>query len=87
MLSLQNVFDLGEPYWTFLWDIPFAMTNGYIATLSMVSASNQDDLSESQRATAGFLMTFSINLGILIAMGLTFAMPVPTLPDPGQCPL
>jgi equilibrative nucleoside transporter 1/2/3 len=85
MLSLQNVADFGEPYWTFLWNIPFAITNGYVGTLLLVDASNHADLNDSQRATAGFLMNFSTSLGILIAMFLTFAMPVPTVPDPGEC--
>jgi equilibrative nucleoside transporter 1/2/3 len=85
MISFQNVADLGEPYWRFFWMIPFALTNGYIGTLTVVSGSNHSELNEGQRVTAGFLMNFAINSGILIAMGLTFAIPTPRLPVTKEC--
>jgi equilibrative nucleoside transporter 1/2/3 len=85
VISIQNVINLGEPYWTFSWMIPFALTNGYIGTLTVVQATTNGRLSAVEQATAGFLMNFSIQSGILIASGLTFAMPATALP-PGNCP-
>lgn len=73
ILSIQQIVDLGDPYWTFLWDIPFALTNGYFGTLSLLYGSNNEQLLESERGLAGFLMSFSINAGIIVAMFLTFA--------------
>jgi equilibrative nucleoside transporter 1/2/3 len=79
MISLQNVVDLGEPYWTFLWMIPFAITNGFIGTISAVYGSNHSQLNEDQKQTAGFFMGLAINVGILCAIALTYAIPAPTL--------
>jgi equilibrative nucleoside transporter 1/2/3 len=79
MISLQNVVDLGEPYWTFLWMIPFAITNGFIGTITAVYGSNHSRLNEEQRTTAGFFMSLAINVGILCAMALTYAIPTPSL--------
>jgi equilibrative nucleoside transporter 1/2/3 len=79
MISLQNVVDLGEPYWTFLWMIPFAITNGFIGTITAVYGSNHSKLNEDQRQTAGFFMCLAINVGILCAMALTYAIPQPKL--------
>lgn len=75
MLSIQDVVDLGEPYWTFLWSIPFAVTNGYMSTVVMIFGSNHSALDTDQRRTAGFLMSFANTGGILAAMFLTYAMP------------
>ena len=75
MLSIQGVIDLGEPYWTFLWTVPFAVTNGYMATVAMIHGSNHSALNTDQRRAAGFLMSFANTGGILVAMFLTYAMP------------
>jgi equilibrative nucleoside transporter 1/2/3 len=76
MLSIQNVMDVGEPWWTIAWMVPFAVTNGYSATVSMIYGSNCERLSMSQRKYAGLLLSFAVNAGIIIAMGLTYAMPM-----------
>ncbi|KAH0791771.1 Nucleoside transporter family protein [Histomonas meleagridis] len=75
MLTIENVVNLGDPYWTFLWTIPFAVTNGYFGTVSMLYGSNNEKVPSEDRGLAGFLMSFSITAGILAAMFLTFAMP------------
>ena len=75
MLSIQCVINVGEPYWTICWQIPFALTNGYSGTVSIIYGSNNEKCSMEQRRLASFLMTFAINAGILIAMFLTYAMP------------
>ena len=75
MLSIQCVIDVGEPYWTICWQIPFALTNGYSGTVSIIYGSNNEKCSMEQKKQASFLMTFAINAGILIAMFLTYAMP------------
>jgi equilibrative nucleoside transporter 1/2/3 len=77
MLSIQGVIDVGEPWWTIAWDVPFAIMNGYSATVSMIYASNHEQLTSEQKEFAGFLVSFAINAGLLMAMGLTFAMPRP----------
>jgi equilibrative nucleoside transporter 1/2/3 len=82
MISLEKVLDLGEPYWTFLWMVSFATTNGYVGTVSVVHGSNHSKLDEDEKRTAGFLMNFAVNGGILGAMFLTFAMPQH---DSGKC--
>jgi equilibrative nucleoside transporter 1/2/3 len=85
LLSLQNVIDLGEPYWTFLWMVPFAITNGSIGTRTVVVASGHSKLDPEEKKIGGFLMTLAINLGILAAMGLTYALPQATLPTKSDC--
>lgn len=75
MVSIQGVLDLGEPYWTFLWMIPFAVSNGWMSTLLMVHGSNHTDLSPDQKRTAGFIMSFATTGGILAAMFVTYALP------------
>ena len=77
IISLQKIVNLGEPWFTVIMQIPFALTNGYFGTVCMIHGSNHQALNESQKATAGFLMTFAINAGIIVAMFLTYAMPTP----------
>lgn len=77
ILSLQKVMNVGDPYWTFVWTIPFAITNGYSGTVAMIHGTNHSKLSSECRRYAGFLMSFAINFGIFIAMWLTFAFPKP----------
>ncbi|OHS93195.1 Nucleoside transporter family protein [Tritrichomonas foetus] len=78
IISLQNVINLGEPWWTFIWMCPFALTNGYSGTVAMIHGSGHPNLvTEDMKRTAGFLMPFAVNAGILVAMGMTYAMPDP----------
>ena len=77
IISLQNIINLYEPFWTFLLMIPFALTNGYFGTVAMVHGSNHSLLTFEQKRFAGLLMSFGINAGILAAMTLTFIMPKP----------
>jgi equilibrative nucleoside transporter 1/2/3 len=77
VLSIQGVFDLNEPWWTLAWMAPFALTNGYGGTVSLIYGSTNEGLSMSQRKYAGLLVSFAVNAGLLLAMGLTFAMPRP----------
>jgi equilibrative nucleoside transporter 1/2/3 len=86
LLSLQDVIDLGEPYWTFLWMVPFAITNGAIGTRTVVVASGHSKLDSDTKKIGGFLMNLAINIGILGAMALTYALPNATLPTKGDCP-
>lgn len=75
MVSIQGAVDLGEPYWSICWQIPFALTNGYCGTVSLIYGSNHEKCSMEQRKQASFLISFAINAGILLAMCLTYAMP------------
>ena len=77
ILSLQNIVNMGEPWFTVFMQIPFALTNGYFGTVCMIYGSNHPNLTAEQKAVSGFLMTFAINAGILLAMGFTYAMPIP----------
>lgn len=79
MISLQGAVNLGEPYWTFLWIIPFAASNGYFGTVAIILGSNHSKLTPEGKRFAGFLMSFAVNAGILLAMCLTFAIPKPKL--------
>lgn len=76
IVSIQHKFK-AEPWWTFGWMIPFALSNGYFGTVQMIYGSNPDELTLEQRKFAGFLMSFAVNAGILCAMGLTFLLPTP----------
>ncbi|OHT03568.1 Nucleoside transporter family protein [Tritrichomonas foetus] len=75
MVSIQGVVNLGEPYWTICWQMPFALTNGYCGTVSLIYGSNHEQCSMEQRKQASFLISFAINAGILLAMFLTYVMP------------
>lgn len=75
ILSISGVLDLGEPYWTFLWMVPFSVSNGYMSTVAIVYGSNHSELTVPQRQMAGLLMSFAISSGILLSMCLTYAMP------------
>lgn len=75
MISIQGAADLGEPYWSILWQIPFALTNGYCGTVSLIYGSNHEKCDLEQRKQGSFLISFAINAGILLAMCLTYAMP------------
>lgn len=77
MISLQKLVNLGEPWYTIFMMIPFALTNGYFGTVVMIQASTSDRLNDEQKKIAGFLMAFAINFGIIIAMFLTYVMPIP----------
>ena len=77
IISLQGILNLGEPWFTMIMQIPFALTNGYMGTVCMIYGSNHPKLTNDQKISAGFLMTFAINAGILVAMALTYAMPTP----------
>lgn len=79
MISLQGHAKLGEPYWTYFWMIPFAVSNGYFGTVAIIFGSNHSKLSPEGKRFAGFLMSFAVNAGILLAMCLTFAIPKPNL--------
>lgn len=75
MISIQGAVNLGEPWWTFCWMIPFALSNGYFGTIQMIYGSNVQTQSFEQRQYASFLMSFAVNAGILAAMGLSLAVP------------
>ena len=75
MISIQGVYNFGEPYWSICWQIPFALTNGYCGTVSLIYGSNHEKCTMEQRKLASFLVSFAINAGILVAMFLTYAMP------------
>lgn len=75
MISIQGVCNCGEPYWSICWQIPFALTNGYCGTVSLIYGSNHEKCTMEQRKQASFLVSFAINAGILIAMFFTYAMP------------
>jgi equilibrative nucleoside transporter 1/2/3 len=77
MISLQGVADLGEPYWTFAWMIPFAVSSGFVGTVTVVHGNNHSKIRDTEDGMrcAGFLMNLAVNIGILLAMSLTFALP------------
>lgn len=76
MISIQGVINLGEPYWSIFWQIPFAITNGYCGTTSLIYGSNHENLANSQqKQLASFLISFAINAGIFTAMFMTYLMP------------
>lgn len=75
MVSIQGAANLGEPYWSICWQIPFALTNGYCGTVSLIYGSNHEKCNMEQRKQGSFLISFAINAGILVAMCLTYAMP------------
>ena len=78
ILSIQKILNLGDPWWTFAWDIVFAISNGYAGTNNMIHANSHPEIkSPEDKRLAGFCMPFAINAGILCAMGLTAAMPIP----------
>jgi equilibrative nucleoside transporter 1/2/3 len=77
ILSLQQIISVDEPFWTFIWNIPFAFTNGYFGTISLIYGANHSQLSPEKKEYAGYLLSFSVNGGILLAMGLTFCLPTP----------
>lgn len=76
IFSIQKRFK-AEPWWTFAWMIPFAISNGYFGTVQIIYGSNPDELNSEQKKFAGFIISFAVNAGILCAMGLTFLMPKP----------
>ena len=75
IISIQRVVNLGDPWWTFAWMIPFGISNGMGSTVQVIYGANHDELSFEQRKYAGLLVSFAINAGILAAMGLTAALP------------
>ena len=77
MISIQQVVDLGDPWWTFVWMVPFALSNGMSGTVQVIYGANHDDLTFEQRRYAGLLVSFAVNAGILAAMILTMAIPTP----------
>lgn len=76
IIAIQKRISL-DPWWTFVFMIPFAISNGYFGTIQIIYGSNPEELTLEQRKFAGFLMSFSVNAGILCAMGLTFVLPTP----------
>ena len=69
---LKNV----DPWWTYSWDVIFALSNGYFGTVCMVYGNGHPELNDiDDKRTAGFLMPFAVNAGILAAMGVTFLLP------------
>ena len=78
ILSIQRVINVGDPWWTFSWDVIFALSNGYFGTVCMIYGNGHPSLNTPEdKQFAGFLMPFAVNAGILAAMGLTLAMPKP----------
>jgi equilibrative nucleoside transporter 1/2/3 len=77
MISIQGLVDFNEPWWTIGWMVPFAITNGYSGTVSLIYGCNHEKLSMTHRKYAGLLVSCSVNVGILCSMGLTFALPKP----------
>ena len=77
MISIQKVVNLGDPWWTFFWMIPFGISNGMSGTVQIIYGANHDELTFAQRKTAGLLVSFAVNAGILMAMILTMAIPTP----------
>ena len=77
ILTLQNVIKNVEPMWTFLWDIVFALSNGYFGTVVMIYGNSQGSLNNDDKKFAAFLMSFAINAGIFLAMFLALALPTP----------
>lgn len=77
IMTIQKYVNIGEPLWTIFMMIPFALSNGYFGTVSIIYGSNYSTLTAEQKRFAGLLMSFSVNAGILAAMGLTFVLPTP----------
>ena len=77
MLSIQQVVNLGDPWWTFAWMIPFAVSNGMAGTVQVIYGANHEDLTFEQRRYAGLLVSFAVNAGILFAMIVTLIIPTP----------
>ena len=78
ILSIQRVISVGDPWWTFSWDVVFALSNGYFGTVCMIYGNGHPSLETPEdKQFAGFLMPFAVNAGILAAMGLTAALPTP----------
>ena len=77
MLSIQQIFNLGDPWWTFAWMIPFGISNGMFGTVQIIYGANHDQLTFEQRKYAGLLVSFAVNAGILFAMILTSVLPTP----------
>lgn len=75
MISIERIVNVGDPYWTIAWQIPFALSNGYFGTVNLVYGSNHDKLTTEGKAVAGLLISFAVNFGILLAMIFTFALP------------
>ncbi|EAX92073.1 Nucleoside transporter family protein [Trichomonas vaginalis G3] len=79
IISIQKIVNFREPWFTLALQIPFALTNGYVGTILMIYGSNHPDLDSEKKKLAGYLMTFAINVGIIIAMFLTFILPKPSI--------
>ena len=80
ILSIQRIVNLGDPWWTFVWDIVFAVSNGYAGTINIIHGNNHPEIKTSEdKQLAGFCMPFAVNAGIFVAMFLSMAMPVPPI--------
>lgn len=75
ILSIKSVIKGVDPWWTYSWDVVFALSNGYFGTVCMIYGNGHPDLKEiDDKRTAGFLMPFAVNAGILAAMGVSYIM-------------
>ena len=74
IISIQNVFSLGEPVWTFCWTIIFSLTNGYIRVHAVknIMAQVQDQQANLQYQI-NFLVSISICIGTIGGSCLTYA--------------
>jgi len=52
----------------------FALTNGYLGTLSMIFGPSTVDLTENEKPTAGIIMSFSLGFGILLGQHVGFLL-------------
>ena len=78
IISIQRVVNLGDPWWTFIWDVIFATSNGYAGTINMIHGNNHPEITAPEdKQLAGFMMPFAVNAGIFVAMFLLMALPVP----------
>lgn len=74
IIGIQDIVTVGEPWWTFFWTCTFALTNGYSSTVSFIYGINHEKLTLEDRSHSSFLMSFSINAGILFAMIISFGI-------------
>lgn len=77
IVSLQGFLKLGEPWYTAVMMLPFALSNGYFGTAAIIYGSNAEQLTAPQKRYAGLLMSFAVNAGIILAMGFIEIMPKP----------
>lgn len=77
MLPIEGIIEVGNPVWTIVWQIPFAISNGYFDTVNIIYGSCHKDLDHDGRRIAGFMVCFAVNFGILMSMFVSYGLPPP----------